>query len=85
MGLGHQRGEKEGGRGGGSCPSWASPGRKRGEGGERAGGGKLGQQARMRKGGERRRNSFLFSEPIFQIRFQRVFESFWHLGQNQTS
>ena len=53
--------------------------------GQRAGGEGNGQQAETEEGRGGKGIPFYFFEPIFQIRFQRVFESFWHLGQNQTS
>ena len=74
-----------------SSPGWAGPGRKREERkekekeGQRAGGEGNGQQAETEEGRGGKGIPFYFFEPIFQIRFQRVFESFWHLGQNQTS
>jgi hypothetical protein len=32
---------------------------------------------------EKQRNSFSFSNLIFQIRFQKIFKSFWHLNKTR--
>jgi flagellar biosynthesis/type III secretory pathway protein FliH len=60
-------------------PNWAGPRRNEREGKKKRGeqaGWKLGQQAGKEEGREKRRFYFSFSKLIFQIHFQKVFESF---------
>jgi hypothetical protein len=63
----------------------ASPARKKGgrrkERRERAGGRKWASRPKVRERGRMNRNSFSFSNLIFQIHFQKIFKSFWHLNK----
>jgi hypothetical protein len=74
------------GRSNGRRLGWAGPRPKRtsaGEGrvGKPSGLRELGQRAEMEGGRRRNRISFTFSKLIFQIQFQLICKSFWHLNK----
>jgi hypothetical protein len=74
-------------RGNGCPPDLGRPVKKEGRRGrekrEEAGGRKWASRPKVRERGRMNRNSFSFSNLIFQIHFQKIFKCFWHLNKTR--